>query len=248
MTFRMIYRGCLRRGQIHTRFVPSTRVEHPQVEQAIQRAWEEALSRPGVHLFDGPVCRMESMHWQGEDLWIHLSQTSYRIVVGTNFANPDFADTYGSQVMANPLGVSTLVLTQDQHLMMGQRNDSVAYYPNRVHPFAGSLEVRSEMIDLFDNVQRELQEEVGLMSSEIESILFVGLTEDLNLRHPESLFLTHTRLTHEQLRSRLDPAEHKNIWSVPASAETVRQVLESPATLTPIAQSLLFCWLESAHL
>lgn len=244
MMFRMIHLGILRQGQIHTRVVPSTRIKHPPVEQAIQQAWEQALSRPGVRLFDGPVCRMESINWQKEELWICLSQTSYRIVVGTNFANPDFADIYGPEVMANPLGVSTLVLTRDQYLMMGRRNDSVAYYPNRVHPFAGSLEVQAESIDLFDNVQRELREEIGLTPAEVESIRFLGLAEDLNLRHPESLFLTRTCLTREQIRSRLDPAEHHNTWSVPALVEPVSQVLDSPDALTPIAQSLLFCWLK----
>lgn len=244
MMFRMIHLGTLRQGQIHTRFVPSTRIQHPKVEPAIQRAWEEALSRPGVRLFDGPVCRMESMHWQGEDLWIDLSQTSYRIVIGTNFANPHFADTYGPHVMANPLGVSTLVLTADKYLMMGRRNDSVAYYPNRVHPFAGSLEVQADPIDLFHNIRRELREEIGLTSAEIESIIFIGLAEDLNLRHPESLFLTRTYLTRREIEARLDPAEHQNTWSIHASVEPVRQILDSPDALTPIAQSLLFCWLK----
>ena len=43
-----------------TRVMPIGRLIRPEVETIIERAWERAASRPGVQLFDGPMCRMES--------------------------------------------------------------------------------------------------------------------------------------------------------------------------------------------
>jgi hypothetical protein len=48
--------------------------------------------------------------------------------------------------------VSPALLTADGFLMMGRRNASVAYYPNRVHPFAGALDPGDA--DMFAAVRR----------------------------------------------------------------------------------------------
>ena len=32
-----------------------------QVEQQIERAWRAAMARPGIQLFDGPMCRLEGL-------------------------------------------------------------------------------------------------------------------------------------------------------------------------------------------
>ena len=40
------------------------------------------------------------------------------------------------------------LLTRDGWLLYGRRNATVAYYPNRVHPFAGTLEP-GDLADVF---------------------------------------------------------------------------------------------------
>jgi 8-oxo-dGTP pyrophosphatase MutT (NUDIX family) len=239
--FRFIEKAVFREGMIRTRRVESTRRVVPEVDSAIERAWAEVTARPGVRLFDGPLCRFEAMRREGDVLTIDLSVTSYRIVVGTNFANPEFVDRYGVDVMANPVGVSTALQTRDGWLMMGRRNASVAYYPNRVHPFAGSLEVEDE-IDLFANVRRELIEELSLDESQIESITCLGLAEDLRLRHPETLYVTRTSLTREQVESQLQADEHHGTWHVKADRDAAMRVVERDELLTPVAQAVLTAW------
>ena len=234
-----------REGLIRTRQVPSTRRSNPSVDAAIDAAWAEASSRPGVRLFDGPLCRFEGMRRENDGLVIDLSQTSYRIVVGTNFAHPEFFDQFGVDVMANPVGVSTALLTRDNWLMMGRRNASVAYYPNRVHPFAGSLEVESQ-IDVFTNVRRELREELSLGDSDIESITCLGLAEDMRLRHPETIFLTRTSLARGQIESQVHADEHQSTWCVNAESNAVRRAIADDESLTPIARAVLAAWLRIA--
>jgi hypothetical protein len=214
------------------------------VERAIDRAWHAALSRPGVRLFDGPLCRFEghSISPNG-DLTIDLSQTSYRVVVGTNFANPDFADTYGVGVMANPVGVSTGLLTSDGWILMGRRNGSVAYYPNRVHPFAGSLEVEDQ-IDIFDNVRRELSEELSLESKDIARIVCLGIAEDTNLRHPETIHMAWTNRTRPEIEQTVHADEHNGVWCVRAEPDAIEAAISSDTTLTPIARAVLKAYAE----
>ena len=53
--------GSWKPGQITIDWTGSTRPVIDQVERAIDTTWAEAMRRPGVHLFDGPMCRFEAM-------------------------------------------------------------------------------------------------------------------------------------------------------------------------------------------
>lgn len=174
---------------------------------------------------------------------IDLSHTRYRVVVGTNFANPDFVDTYGANVMANPVGVSTGLMTSDGWIIMGRRNDSVAYYPNRVHPFAGSLEVE-EQIDIFTNVRRELREELSLESKDIIRIVCLGIAEDAMLRHPETIHLTWTHRTRAEIERQVHADEHQGVWCIRATPDAIRDAMANNPTLTPIAKSVITAYSE----
>ncbi|MBC7783097.1 MAG: NUDIX hydrolase [Burkholderiales bacterium] len=225
-------------NMLRTRIVPSSRRIVPEVEAAIEIAWRATLARPGVNLFDGPVCRLEGLRSDAGGLNVDLSHTSYRIVVGTNFANPQMADLHGPDVMGNPLGVSCGLITSDGRLMMGRRNHTVAYYPGRIHPFAGSLEVKP-VIDLFANVRRELYEELALEASDLEHVLCLGAAEDAGLRHPEMIFAARARLDSAAIERQLDAAEHHGIWSVRHEPDAISEALTTEDTLTPIARAVL---------
>ena len=224
--------------------VPSTRRIVPTVEAAIDRAWIETNARPGVTLFDGPVCRLEdariftsgckvdALHL----LTIAVSRTTYRVNVGTNFVNPHLADAYGHDVMANPLGVSAGLLSADGFLIFGRRNGSVAYYPHKLHPFAGSLEVR-EQINLFDDCRRELREEIGLRPEQIVRIELIGIVEDRRLRHPESIFRVRSTLTRAEVQARVDPAEHGSSEAWPATRDGLAAVLARD-DVTPVGRAI----------
>ena len=225
------------RDRVAVRLVDSTRRIVPEVERQIDEAWHRTLARPGVNLFDGPVCRFESAVIDGDTLRFDVSRTSYRICVGTNFVNPHLADEFGPDVMAQSMGVSTGLLTADGFWMMGRRNASVAYYPGRVHPFAGSIEM-AEHIDLFDNAERELREELHLPAEAIVGTTWAGLVEDTRLRHPESIFFARTTRSRDEVAAGVDAAEHDGVWSVANQPDAVAEAMQSDE-LTPVARAVL---------
>src|SRR5688572_17160765 len=181
--------GDWRPGEIDIEWVPSGRRILPEVESLIDRAWRDALARPGAHIFDGPMCRLE--RWavtpEGGHLHLVLSNTSYKPFLGTNMTHPDLADRFGADVLANPLGVSPALETADAYLLLGRRNASVAYYPERVHPFAGAIEPRDGG-DGFAAVRRELREELSLDDREVSEIRCTALVREPALRQTEMVF------------------------------------------------------------
>jgi hypothetical protein len=231
------------RDQLIVRWAASGRRIVPEVEAAIGRAWVEASSRPGIHLFDGPMCRLENFTASPDRLELTLSRTSYRPFLGTNMNNVHFADDYGADVMANPVGLSALLETSDGYLLLGRRNASVAYYPSRIHPFAGALEPEEEL-DVFSDVERELREELSLTSNDINSIRCIGMAEDNLLRQPELIFHVRASKTREQIESALDPQEHDAIEPIRASHDFARKMSED-ARLTPVAAAALTLWAQA---
>jgi len=226
--------------QLGARSVPSTRRILPEVESLIDQAWQQAAGRPGVKLFDGPMCRMERWRASADRLEIDLSTTSYKPFVGTNLAHPELADQYGGDVMANPVGVSPALLTSDGFLMMGRRNASVAYYPNRIHPFAGALEPRDGN-DLIQAVHRELAEELSLREEDVLEIRCTGIAEDTAMRQPELLFSAVTKLNRRQIESQVHAEEHGGSVAIPAAPIAVARAARDPA-LTPVAVASLLLW------
>jgi 8-oxo-dGTP pyrophosphatase MutT (NUDIX family) len=212
----------------------------PEVERVIEETWARVSSRAGVQLFDGPMCRMESFEPSPQRLRLTLSTTSYKPFVGTNLHNPHLVKTHGRDVLANPVGVSALLETADGFLMLGRRNDSVAYYPSRVHPFAGALEPR-DGADAFGAVHRELHEELHLDASDVSDLRCTGLVEDAALLQPELIFNARCRLTRDAVERAMDRVEHDSTWAVAGDAGAI-ETATGDAALTPVAVASLLLW------
>lgn len=235
-SFRFLARGRWAESQVTVTCAPSTRRIVPEVEQAIDAAWHDANARPGVTLFDGPVCRLESFSATSDRFTLAVSRTTYRINVGTNFRHPEFVGIYGRDVMANPVGVSAGLISADGKLIMGRRNGSVAYYPHMLHPFAGSLEVR-ESINLFDDVRRELREELHLLPHEIAHIECIGIVEDAALVHPETIFLVRSTLRAGELQRKVLLEEHGSSERTDTSPASLRAFARRD-DLTPVGAAV----------
>jgi 8-oxo-dGTP pyrophosphatase MutT (NUDIX family) len=227
-------------GSVLVRRTSATRPVIRTVEGLIDGAWSQALARPGVHLFDGPMCRLESSSASARRLRLNLSRTTYKAFLGTNLSHPELADRYGPAVLANPVGVSALLETADGFVLLGRRNAAVAYYPERVHPFAGALEP-ADGDDVFAAVRRELAEELSLGAAEVPGLSCAGLVEDRALRQPELVFLARCALARHDVEARLDRVEHRGVRAVPATPGDVAAAL-SETLLTPVAVASLLLW------
>jgi len=187
------------------------------------------------------MCRLESFERHGDSFHLSLSRTSYKIFLGTNLRNASLADQYGQKILANAIGLSTALISSDGFLMMGRRNASVAYYPSRVHPFAGALEPR-DPLNIFDEVRRELHEELSLSENDFEQILCTGMAEDLSLRQPEMIFAAKSNRTRQQIESQLNYEEHRGVWVSGIDRQSIAVVLAGNEQFTPIARAAILLW------
>ena len=243
--FKILARGNWPAGAVRVEWIDSTRPSIPEVERAIERAWSDATAataRPSsMLLFDGPMCRLESFDARPDALRLVLSRTSYKAFFGTNMSNPALADRYGAGALANPVGLSTALVSSDGCFLLGRRNASVAYYPNRLHPFAGALEPRDD-VDVFEGIRRELREELSLSSDEVMDLRCIGLVQDDTLRQPEIIFSARAARTRHQMESSVDPKEHLDLWSVHATPDALSAAITEPQHFTPVALATIELW------
>ncbi len=228
------------RGDVRIEWTASSRPALPDVEQLIEQAWSAAMKRPGIHLFDGPMCRLESFT-ADQSLKLVLSKTSYKPFFGTNLHNSHLADIYGQHVLANPVGVSPALVSSDGYLMLGRRNASVAYYPHKLHPFAGALEPRDDL-DIFDEVRRELAEELSFTLADIANIRCSGFVEDISLRQPELILAVRSTRSRAQIESQVDRKEHGGSFAIPARRDAIESTLRDARHFTPVAIASLLLW------
>ena len=241
--------------QVLTTWVPSTYAPPPEAVQAIDDAWARAMAEPNRKLFDGPMCRLES--WRvggsavgGSAVACAFSRTSYKAFWGTNISHPEWAARYGSAAMANPVGVSPALETADGFLLFGRRNAAVAYYPSRVHPFAGAVEPGDGPAgdagpDLFAAVRRELHEELRLVDGDLDLVRLTGVVEDIHLRQPELIFRVRSNLSRARIEAQLDRDEHHHAVAVSATPAGVAAAMADPA-LTPVGVASLLLWGRNA--
>jgi len=214
------------------------------VRGEIERVWMMMGQKPAVHLFDGPMCRLESFSADSKELRMVLSETSYKSFAGTNMHNPQFGTQYGESAMANPLGISVALISADGLLTMGRRNERVAYYPGRIHPFAGALEPE-DGLEVFAAVGRELDEELGLAGEELREAKCLGMAEDRGLAQPELICYAEVGRTLEELRGGVDEVEHDAIVEIAVSKDSFERELNSAKLYTPIAlATILLCGRE----
>lgn len=231
--------GAWQPGQVRVRWVAGTHHVPDLARPLIERAWQDALAVPGVKLFDGPMCRLES--WSESNaggMELRFSRTSYKLFLGTNLANPRLAERFGVSVLANPVGVSPLLLSSDGFALLGRRNATVAYYPRRVHPFSGALEPHDDL-DVFDEVMRELREELGFDRSDVAEMVCTGIVEDVSIRQPELIFAVRSTRRCDEIGRMVLRDEHHGSFACPASSDGFERALSDLEQFTPVAISSL---------
>ncbi len=234
LTFRAI--GNWSEGDVSVAWTDNARQRISDVERQIERAWADASARLGARLFDGPMCRLERFEADDRALRLWVSPTSYKPFLGTNLTNPDVPPA----ARANPLGLSAALTTGDGWLMLGRRNASVAYYPGRVHPFAGSLEP-AEVGNLFNGVRRELKEELCLTPADIAEMRCLGMVEDARLKQPEIIFSVCSTRSRDEIESMLDATEHQGCVAVEGTPAQIEAIMRDPL-MTPVAVGTLALW------
>jgi 8-oxo-dGTP pyrophosphatase MutT (NUDIX family) len=222
----------------------------PAIEECIARTWETelALARESERmLYNGDLIRLVEARATPTMLHLELGPTCYRDFLGTNLHHASTVLRAGEQHLANPLGISSTVITRDGFLVFGRRSARVAFHAGHLHTFGGLLEPldrgADERFDVFGAAMRELVEELGIHKDEIAEIVIAGLVRDRSILQPELLFEATLTLSRAELTARFDPTlpsqEHTGLEFVHDEPEGTVAFLRRSTPVAPVAAAAM---------
>lgn len=150
------------------------------------------------HIYDGELCRLaQAVRGADGHLVLRLQRTTYSAYVGTR--SPNILMGHDDE-RANPLGLTTLVVSADKKLLITRRSLLADQNAGGLYFIGGYLEPpRSGVeINLACEAAREVLEEVHV-KLETEDMWLLGIGYDDEHCHPEAFFLSETGLSMDEI-------------------------------------------------
>jgi len=220
------------------------------VVELIERSWVVAqaeAARHGRDLFPGRMTRL--IRWSAETSSLHLDlgPTDYRAFVGTNLRHPELAGRFGTDALANPLGLSVAVITADNQILLQKRSEHVFEFPGFFHVGGGNVEpidvASPDATGIIASIHRELDEELAISAHQITRTLCLGLAENAMFRKPDLLIATWVSLSADVLASRTN-AEYSELVFLADDSSLSEFLIANAHTISPagIACLLALGW------
>ncbi len=231
LEFEILAHGLYRPDQLDIIYDPSLRMPtNPAIQEWMDTLWEQTLAlarEKGIPLFDAPLFRLvEAESKPGGTLRLVLGDTGYKEYVTTRV--PDFAWGRKREALGNALSVCSVVETSDGYILLDKRQ-GVDVYIGRYHVIGGFFErdrdsTGSKRPDPFGAICREIREETGIQSTDIEEQYCLGVVYDVATPHGEMCFLTRLNIPLAEVHKRVpEEDEIKQLESLFVTKESLRE-------------------------
>jgi len=188
--------------QIHCRLAGEFELSEI-IEAERKSGWDRFLARHPA-AFDGRLLRMAAYGIENGRLTITANSTCFSAYVVTRHAG--FAEEHPQAERADPLGLTVVLITADQQVIVTKRSLTAEQNPGALYLVGGYAEpAAGEETDLFEEAARELAEEIAVTDLDRSESFAIGLAYDPVFCHPELFLLTESRSSAAEI---LDGAHH----------------------------------------
>jgi len=170
------------------------------MQQNVDQYWR-TLDK--AHIFNGTLVRLD--HWQclQDHPKLFLRPSDYKTLLYSNRYTRAICDTWGPVHLSRILGISAVLISEDEKLIYMKRSPFVGEYPGHLDVFGGHIDVQKEKEppDVYRAMAQELEEEVNLQPEEY-SLTLLGLIEVNDNLKPELIFQARARLSCKEICER----------------------------------------------
>jgi hypothetical protein len=166
-----------------------------------EKIWAE-FSRKRPSSFDGELLRLKSFRSGADTAVLTMERTSFSAYIATR--EPHFGTLFPGLERADPLGITVLVVSRDNQLILTQRSLMAEQNPGAVY-FVGGYAEPSQVdanLNVFFEAAREVQEEIAVDDLKQSKAWVIGLAYDPVYCHPELFILAESDYTGEEIISR----------------------------------------------
>lgn len=174
-------------GAVVTEWIAQPYPGAPEWQRAIERAWETL--DPNPH-FNGRIARLERWRTRADSLHLTLRPTDYKTLLFSNGHAEEIIGRWGKEALSRALGISAVVCSADEQIILMQRSARVGEYPGYYDVFGGHIDVSAgeEPADPFRSMAAELSEELALEEGGYQ-LTCMGLLQTRLTHKPELLFV-----------------------------------------------------------
>jgi hypothetical protein len=232
--YTIIFAGALTAEQVSIQERQTTRLIDVDLQTRAEKHWQNMLAEASVQgkkIWDSQVYRFESGTIKDNQLHLQLSTIPFSIRVALNKETKRLGEL-GEFFF--PLGMYTSIIlhTADGQYVFIEKSDK--YFTNKRFAFVGGVLSKSEKVltsgqDLFDEVSKELKEELGLSDIHIDSVLLRAgyRTENYNFCLLFEVTLTETLVEVQSLFAAGNDGEAKRVIGIePKELGSFVQLLE----------------------
>ncbi len=250
LPFKILTSETFPRHRIKINWDASERVLPPDLQTRIDNFWAtDSAGKP--HLFNGELCRLDHWKKQADRLVLHLGRSNYKEQWYSNAFCRELRAQRGDGLLARALGVSAVIVSSDQQIILLKRSTQVGEDPGKfdvwgghIHPIEHAI---NGMPDPFCAIATEILEEANLTLSEDEPLTCIGLIETTTTFKPEMIFRVQTQLRANEifkLANTYRSVEWSTLMSIANRPEPVRQFLNEFGDQTS-ASAYGVLWLHS---
>ena len=226
-----------------------------QQKHDIDANWQKLISSESFRqgkIFNGRLARLDGYSVNEQRLTLAISETDYKTLMYSNKNVERIISTWGESCLSRALGVSAVVLSSDQQIMLMKRNPFVGEFPNLYDVFGGHIEPESYSAtgqpDIFAAISNELVQELNLSPAD-SHLICIGLIESTPNRKPELVFTASSSLESERIiqlsRKAKDSDEYVRIFSISNSYNSLSEFMKANKDrITPSAYGCLWLYLQ----
>lgn len=213
---------------VHTEWSEIQQKRPNDMLKMINKYWD---SLPKKSLFNNKLVRLNSWALTANRCTLYIGATDYSTLLFSNKFSHEIIVTWGEIYLSRALGVSAVIVSSDNKLLMIKRSKDVGEFPDYFDIVGGHIDI-SEMgqeINVFHSMKTELIEELNLKEQEY-TIQLVGLLETAFFKKPELVFYCQTskaiRSIIQCARSAKDAYEYSELFWLENSAAAIKKFLK----------------------
>lgn len=178
--------------------------------QNIKNYWQE-IKTP--YIFDGQLARLTSFSVKKKELTLSLCPGNYSTLLYSNSHVETILANWGEKNLSRILGISAVLETFDNNIVLMKRSSHVGEFPNCYDVFGGHIDVPTDNTkpDVFTSMEQELREEVGLTPQNYQLELIALIEANVN-RKPELVFVAKSLISFESIKEKASTAKDKGEW------------------------------------
>lgn len=247
--FKTLFTGHFTSNEVQIDWQPQQRTLPPTLISKMEAFWkQEIVAKDKQHfIFNGDLCRLNSWQIEIEILRLDLGLTNYKELLYSNRFTAELEQEFGESCLSKALGISVVLMSNDDQLILIKRSGSVGEFPNCIDVIGGHIHPQEHATDsipdAFLAIKDEIREELDLSVKDDAKLKCIGAIETIATKKPELVFQLKIDLKAQnvlEMASQKKCSEIAEVFTIPNNSTDLEGFLKSSQDkLSPSAYGVL---------